>query len=55
MIGRGIAGSLPLTPLTLSLSLFLSTVAFALVGTIAMLVPARRALRVAPAVALRVE
>ena len=55
VIGQGVGDSLPITPVTLAAGLLMSAAAFALVGTIAMLLPARRALSVTPATALRVE
>jgi predicted permease len=55
MIGRGIGGSLPITPATLAGGLLISAVAFAFVGTLAMMLPALRALKVMPATALRVD
>ena len=55
VIGRGVGGSLPITPVTLAGGLFISAVVFGVVGILAMLLPARRALGVTPATALRVE
>jgi hypothetical protein len=55
IIGRANGGSLPITPATLAAGLLISALAFAVVGTLAMMVPALRALKVMPAVALRVD
>ena len=52
-VARVIADSLTVTPLIVIEGLFIAAAAFGIVGTIAMLVPARRALSVAPATALR--
>jgi hypothetical protein len=55
LVGYNVGDLLPLTPMSIAAGLLLSAIGFSLAGTLAMLVPARRALKVAPAVALRVE
>jgi hypothetical protein len=49
------ADAIALTPAMVATGLVLAATVFAVVGTIAMLIPARRALHVAPAVALRAD
>jgi len=63
VIGLGLSGvasaamadAIALTPVIVATGLLLAAAVFAIVGTIAMLIPARRALDVAPAVALRAD
>jgi ABC-type antimicrobial peptide transport system permease subunit len=55
IVARVVADSLTVTPSITVGGLLLAAVVFALVGTVAMLLPARRALDVVPAVALRVD
>jgi putative ABC transport system permease protein len=54
-VARVIADSLTVTPSVVAGGLLLAATIFGIIGTIAMLLPARRALDVAPAVALRVD
>jgi len=55
VVANVVADSLTVTPLIVAEGMLIASVIFAIVGTIAMLIPARRALSVAPAVALRVD
>lgn len=55
IVARLLADSLAVTPSVVALGMLVAAVVFGAVGTLAMLVPARRALTVEPAVALRVD
>jgi predicted permease len=55
LVAQNVATSLPITLSTVVLGLVASGFVFGIVGAIAMIVPAWRALRVAPSVALRVD
>jgi putative ABC transport system permease protein len=52
-VARVIADSLTVTPSIVAGGLLIAAVVFGIIGTLAMVIPARRALSVAPAVALR--
>jgi predicted permease len=54
-VATAMADALPITPAIVTAGLLLAAGVFGLVGTISMLLPARRALEVAPSVALRAE
>jgi putative ABC transport system permease protein len=55
LVARVIAENLTVTPVIVVQGLLIAAAVFGVVGTVAMLIPARRALNVAPAVALRVD
>jgi putative ABC transport system permease protein len=55
MVSVGVGDVLPMTPSVILTGLTLAAVVIAVAGTIAMLLPARRALAVTPAAALRVD